>query len=89
MQDAELALSAIIQAMKHTECLAIVRKVYSKDRGLSLGVLYPFIEEFETDDPDEISSKEVANEKVPSSSLATCRRVSHGLFSVIFSAFCT
>ncbi|KAK6628555.1 hypothetical protein RUM43_002370 [Polyplax serrata] len=57
-EDAELALSAIIQAMKHMECLAIVRKVYSKDRGLSLGVLYPFIEEFETDDPDEISSKE-------------------------------
>lgn len=54
-----MAFSAIVQAMKEMECLAIVRKVYSNDRGLSLGILYPFIEEIIADETDETFCKEV------------------------------
>mgnify|MGYP002715765252 CR=1 FL=1 len=58
-------MSAIVQAMKQMECVGIVRKVYSDDRGLSLGILYPFVEEIYSNDDDDdggdVFSKEVIN----------------------------
>lgn len=45
--------------MKKLEYVAIVRKVYSNNRGLSLGILKPFIEEIVVDDDEEVFYKEV------------------------------
>lgn len=49
-EHSETALSAIIQAMNEENYVAVARKVYSDDRGLSLCVLYPKVEEIEGED---------------------------------------
>lgn len=45
--------------MKETGVLAIARRVTSNDRGLRLGILYPLVEEIESDENGEPVFKEV------------------------------
>lgn len=59
-ENSEIALSALIQAMKKEGYVAIARKVYNNDKGLSLVVLYPIVEEIDPGDGEESYYKEVS-----------------------------
>ncbi|KAL0275345.1 UNVERIFIED_CONTAM: hypothetical protein PYX00_003217 [Menopon gallinae] len=52
-ENSDVALSAIIQALTETQTVAIVRRVYSDDRGLTLGALYPVTEEVGPNESDQ------------------------------------
>lgn len=44
-EHSETALSAVIQAMHEENYVAVARRVYSEDRGLSLNILLPVVDE--------------------------------------------